>query len=396
MNETREQPRSRGTSYVAMALLAVAACALVSCSRGPVAGTNAARELRIGIVSDPRSLNPLFVTAQSDVDISQLYTETLVGLSPRNKLIPLLADPVPSRANGGISRDGLTITYHLRRNARFSDGYPVTSKDVAFTYHVILDPRNPVTDTDPYRRRIASLRTPDAHTVVIRLVRPWFAAVTELFAVSDWVYGILPAHLFHGADIAASPWNERPIGSGPFRVVHWRRGDEILLEPNPYAWRRPRLRRLAIKILPDQTTLFVALRTHDVDVAALTEEEVLQARGLSGIRLTRTPANHTTYLEFQVQRPPMNDPLVRRALVEGIDRERIRKSVFLGLQRLATTEIPPVFSAHDSSLNRTYQPRRAADDLDRAGWHLRNGIRYKNGRPLSLLFAYVSTSAQAR
>lgn len=352
--------------------------------------------MRIGIVSDPRSLDPLFVTAQTDVDLAQLTTDTLVGLSPDNKIVPLLANPVPTRANGGISADGKTIVYHLRRDARFADGVPVTSKDVDFTYRAILDARNPVTDTEPYRR-IATLETRDAHTVVIRLTSPWAAAVSELFAVSDFIYGILPAHAFAGTDISRAPWNERPFGSGPFRVERWNHGDDIVLVPNPYAWRHPRLHRLTFRILPDQTTLFVALQTGSVDAAALTEDQISQARALHGIQTIATPQNHTVYMEFQTQRDPVNDPLVRRAIVEAIDRERIRKTIFLNLQQRATTEIPTIFDAHDPQVSQpAYDPQRAAADLERAGWHLAGGERTKGGRQLALLFAYVGTSVPAR
>lgn len=352
--------------------------------------------MRVGIVSDPRSLNPLFVTAQTDVDLAQLTTETLVGLSPDNKLIPLLANPVPSRANGGISADAKTIVYHLRRDARFADGVPVTSSDVAFTYRAILDPRNPVTDSEPYRR-IASLSTPDPHAVVVRLKAPWSAAVSELFAVSDFIYGILPAHAFSSTDISRASWNERPFGSGPFRVDRWNHGDGIVFVPNPYAWNRPRLHRLTFRILPDQTTLFVALQTGSVDAAALTEDQVAQARRMQGLHTIATPQNHTVYMEFQTQRFPVDDPLVRRAVVEAIDRKRIRTNIFLDLQQLAATEIPTIFPVHDRRVAQpAYDPEQAAADLDRAGWHLENGVRTKNGRALALLFAYVSTSIPAR
>ena len=147
------------------------------------------------MVSDPDSLNPLFSYVQRQIDLGQLYCETLVGLNDRNHIVPLLATQVPSQANGGISRDGKTIVYHLRRGVRFADGVELTSKDVAFTYRAILDPRNPVVDTEAYRA-IVSLETPDPYTVRIRLRHPWAAATSELFAPSDFAFGILPAHAF--------------------------------------------------------------------------------------------------------------------------------------------------------------------------------------------------------
>lgn len=378
------------------ATLALAGCHPVSLNTAGPASWGAPHELRIGVVSDPSSLNPLFVVAQTSIDMASLYTETLVGLDDHNELIPLLAERVPSRANGDISSDGRSITYHLRPE-RFADGVPLTSRDVAFTYHVIMDSRNPISEADPYRE-IAALETPDAHTVRIRLRRPWAAAVSELFAMSDFGYGILPAHAFpDGTDIAHADWNNHPFGSGPFRVTSWRRGDEIVFEPNPYARRKPALRRLAIKIIPDRNSMFIALRTHAIDVADLTEEQVKQAQALSDIRVVNTPNNFTVYLEFQTQRAPTDDPLVRRAIGEAVDRDALLKNVFLGLYPPAATEIPPVLWAHDATIPTTrFDPVSAGTDLDRAGWKLNNGARYKNGKPLQLEFAFLGTNQQTR
>jgi len=377
--------------------LVLASCHPVSLNTARAPTWGSPHELRIGVVSDPYSLNPLFAVAQTSIDGASLYTETLVGLNDHNELIPLVAERVPSRANGDISSDGLSITYHLRRDERFADGVPLTSRDVAFTYHVIMDPRNPVSEPQPYHE-IAALETPDSHTVRIRLRRPWAAAVSELFAMSDFGYGILPAHAFPaGTDIAHADWNNHPFGSGPFRVTAWRRGDEIVLEPNAYARRRPALRRLTIKIIPDRNSMFIALRTHTIDLADLTEEQVKQARALADVRVVNTPNNYTVYLEFQTQRAPTDDPLVRRAIGEAVDRDALLKNVFLGLYPPATTEIPPVLWAHDSALQPTpFDPKSAAADLDRAGWRLINGGRYKDGRPLQVEFSFLGTNQQNR
>ncbi len=103
---------------------------LYACGRaGTASGWGTPNVLRIGIVSDPSSLNPLFVTSQAAVDMGQLYTETLVGSSPRNELVPLVAQQIPTRQNGGISTDTRTITYHLRRDERFADGTALTSAE---------------------------------------------------------------------------------------------------------------------------------------------------------------------------------------------------------------------------------------------------------------------------
>lgn len=366
---------------ISLALLATAG----GCARPGSGGWGTAHELRVGIVNDPSSLNPLFVTSQNAVDMGQLYTETLVGLSPQNRLVPLLASEIPTRENGGISRDGLTLTYHLRPDARFADGVAVTSADVAFTYRVILDPRNPVTAAEPYRQ-IRALQTPDARTVRIVLRRKWAAAASELFAESDYAFGILPAHAFRSTDLAHSGWNQLPFGSGPFKVTRWKHGDSIELEPNPYARRKPRLRRLIYKILPDTNTLFVQLRTHQIDVASVTDKQVARARALPGVRVVETPQNHTDFIVFQTQSPPLDDIRVRRALARAIDREAIRRSVYLGLHPLASTEIPASLWAHDAGVTAyAYDPSRARAELLGAG--------FPNAQ---VQFAYIGTSEDSR
>ena len=160
---------------------------------------------------DPASLNPLLAHDQDTIGYDLLVTQTLVGLSAENRLVPVLVTRVPSRANGDVSRDGKTIVYHLRHDVRFADGTGLTAADVAFTYRAIVDPRNPVESIDAYRR-IAALRTPDRYTIVVRLHDPWNAAVAELFAQADFAFGILPAHAFSFDGRAA-----RRVGSAAVR-----------------------------------------------------------------------------------------------------------------------------------------------------------------------------------
>ena len=364
--------------------LAVLLLCVVACTKAGSVGWGTPHELRIGMIGDPDSLNPLFSYVERQIDLTQLYCETLVGLDDRNRLVPLLAAQVPSQANGGVSPDRKTIVYHLRRGVRFADGVELTSKDVAFTYRAVLDPRNPVVDTEAYRA-IASLDTPDRYTVRIRLRHPWAAAIGELFAPSDFAYGILPAHAFASTDVSRADWNAHPFGSGPFRVVRWARGDEIELAPNPYAWRKPRLRKLVFKIIANYEALFDAFRARELDVDNLTILQVPQARALRDTALIGVMRNGFDYLGFQTAKPPTNDVRVRRAIVESIDRQALIRGTYLGLRPIANTEIPSVLWANDRSIQPApYDPRQAARDLDAAGWHVVGGRRMKDGIPLAI------------
>jgi len=358
----------------ALTLAACAACARV--------GTARPHELRIADISDPSSLNPLLAHDQDTIGFDLLWVQTLVGLDARNRLVPVLVTRVPSRANGDISADGRTIVYHLRRGVRFADGKPLTSADVAFTFRAIEDPSNPVESEDAYRR-VASLTTPDAHTVVLRLRAPWNAAVRELFAQSDFAFGILPAHAFGGTAMQGAPWEAHAFGTGPFRVTEWRRGDRAVLEPNPYFSPRPRLLRIELRMTPTYNGALIGVRTGELDLGRVGTEQA--AAPTAGVRIVSTPINGLDSLALQTKNAPTDDAAVRRAIALALDVPVIERAAH-GLYKDAAAFLPPVFPWSDAALRPIARDSAAAGAvLDRAGWRLQRGVRVKSGVPLEVL-----------
>ncbi len=368
-----------------LAVLALAA-AFAGCARGG-GPSGPAHVLRIAYAGDPASLVPLLAIDQEIIALDTLFCQTLVGLDARNRDVPILVTRVPSRANGDVSPDGTRITYHLRRGVRFADGVELTSADVAFTYRAILDPRNRTVSIESYRR-IVSLRTPDRYTVVVRLDAPWNAAVRVLFAQADYVYGILPRHAFAGTKVVGSAWEEAPFGTGPFRVAHWRRGDRIVLEPNPYFSPQPKLREIVLQIVPNLNSNFVALRSGAVDVGTLTPENVEQAESLPSVRVVRVPENGTNLLYLQTQLPPTDDARVRRAIADALDFNAL-SNAWRREYPSATAFLPPPIVTWKSPPIPAYagDPRVAARELDAAGWKLHGGVRSKNGVALGGVLA---------
>ncbi len=345
-----------GSAFFCAALL------LCACSSSRFRGSGAgAGALRIADVVDPPSLNPLLAHDQMTIGYDLLICQTLIGVDASNRLTPVLVTRIPSRANGGISADGMRITYHLRRGIRFADGKPLTSADVAFTYRALMDPRNNVLSVDAYQR-ISWLRAPDPYTIVIRLKTPWNAAVSRLFAESDFAFGILPAHAFHGTLLQQAGWEQRPFGSGPFRVVRWQRGDRIVLEPNPYFRPKPLLARLTLRIIPDADAAFNALRAGDVDIAPIYPEMLARARALPGIKVLRTPENATFWLSLQTGRAPTSDLRVRRAIANALDMNTIA-AAYEHAYPQAAAFLPPVLRWHDSGIQAYRHDLRAARAL---------------------------------
>ena len=323
---------------------------------------------------------------QDTIGYDLLVTQTLVGLSADNKLEAVLVTRVPSRANGDISADGKTIVYHLRRGVRFADGRELTAADVAFTFRAIVDPRNPVESEDAYRR-VASLRTPDRYTVIVRLRKRWNAAVAELFAQADFAFGILPAHAFVSTDVTKAVWNQLPFGTGPFKVVAWERASRIVLEPNPYFRPRPRLRRLVFALIPTTQASLLALRARDVDLTEIGSAQIPDARNVARARVVVTPINGAYFLFIRTTAAPTDNVHTRRAIAAALDRPEIAREGF-GSLRPADSFLPPVFAWHDPA------PQTAAGDsatvvreLGAAGWRKSRGRWFKDGVPLTVTIA---------
>ncbi len=366
--------------YARLAALAAVLASLVACTRGGERG--APHVLTIADSVNPTSLDPLLAHDQVTIGLDLLVTQTLVGLSAENQLVPVLVTRVPSRANGDVSPDGKTIVYHLKR-VRFADGAPLTSGDVAFTYRAILDPRNPVESQDAYRR-IASLRTPDAHTVVVRLRRRWNAAVAELFAEADFAFGILPAHAFASTDVTRAAWNERPFGTGPFRVARWQRANRITLIRNPYYRPRPKLERIDLALIPTTQAALTALRAGEVDVTPIDPSQLPEARDIPGARAVVTPVNGADMLALQTTAAPTGDRHVRRAIAAAIDRSEIVRGSFAALAP-ADSFLPAVFAWHDASAqSERADLERAGRELRAAGWQRVGGWWSKGGRRLTV------------
>jgi ABC-type transport system substrate-binding protein len=154
--------------------------------------------------------------------------------------------------------------------------------------------------------------------------------------------------------------------------------------PNPYARRKPHLQRLVLKIVPNEETAFLLLRTHAVDaVDELTNLEAMQARSISNLKLVRTEKNYWDFVAFNAQRPPTDDVRVRQALQEAIEVRSIAHKVMYDNWPVATTEIPPVLWAHDAAIpSATYDPQDAA--------------RILRGKRLDVELAYIASDEANR
>lgn len=342
--------------------------------------------LRMGEQEEPDSLNLMFGNNSSSDEVASLLYSFLLRYDANGNYIPDLATAVPTRENGGVSADGKTITVHLRKNARWSDGAPVTAADWIYTFDAVNNPKNNVKSRYGWDD-MASAAAPNPHTIVIHLKKPSVAAYNDL-TMGGVAYPPLPSHLLAGLpDINKASINNAPVSSGPFVLKAWNHGSSLVFEPNPYYWRgQAKLKQLIWKILPDTNTQFAQLQTHEIDIYRDVESnQVARLSSVSGINVLHRLIGNWRHLDMNLSKPILSDARVRQAIASGIDWKRINDTVYHGINQLAVSDIFPQSWAAPKLPPYIYDPQRARDLLTQAGWIPgAGGIRYKDGKPLAL------------
>jgi peptide/nickel transport system substrate-binding protein len=338
------------------------------------------------------TLNPILTTQIVVTDLSTLTQGYLLLYDRRDELVPSLALRVPTQSKGLISRDGLTITYELRRGVVWQDGAPFTSADVAFSVKTILDPKVNASSTEAYDN-IASVATPDPYTVVLHLKHPDSSLVSR-FLTPGIGSGILPKHLLDGQAINGNPFNSKPVGLGPFQYVRWTRGSEIDMVAFDRWWGgRPKLRRIVYRIVPDANTALSQLQTHELDAfGRFPNTQYAQAKAIPNTRTLDVDSTAYEHVDFNLQNPDLADPRVRRALAHAIDIPAIIAKINHGQGVAACTPIPTFSWAYDALARcYPYDLTVAARLLDAAGWRIgTDGMRRRGGWALELTL--VSTA----
>jgi peptide/nickel transport system substrate-binding protein len=370
----------------------LAGCTKVGTSSSTEGGANAGTQtgtVRVAVQSEPKNLNPILASNTTDGMIAAFMFDFLVTADPKGNPLPDLANPVPTLENGGISKDGLTVTYHLVKDAKWHDGVPFTSKDVKFSWQAVMNPANNTTSRNGYDR-VKSVDTPDANTVVFHLKQKYAPIVNTLFAESDNPIWVVPEHLLSKyPNLNNLPFNGEPVGTGPFKIAEWVRGDHITMVRNDdYFMGKPKLDKVIIKIIPDENTTINELKTHDIDwMFEASPNTCNQLKGVTGITVPFSTVDGYEGVLFNTSHAPLTDIRVRKAIAFAIDKKALVDTLTCGTQKIATEDHPDWMWAHNPNVTQyPYNVQQAKTLLQQAGFTPGpNGIVQKNGVPLSLL-----------
>ncbi len=358
----------------------------------------------------PTILNPHLSTGFKDAEASRITLEPLASFDNDGNLIPFLAAEIPTIENGGVAKDGKSVTWKLKPDIKWSDGTAFTAADVVFTYQYIINPQVASVSGGTYDV-IASVEAIDDYTVKVNFkdVNPaWYL----VFVGGEGM--ILPKHIYepyNGANAREAPANLKPIGTGAYRVVEFKPGDTVIYEPNPEFREADKLgfERVELKGGGDATSAARAvLQTGDADYAYNLQVEApilkqLEAAGRGkvvanfGALMERILINHSDpnkatsegeRSSIQFPHPFFSDLKVRQALALAIDRDIIAQQLY-GVTGKATSNFlvaPQQYVSANTSYE--YNLEQAKKLLDEAGWRDTNGdgTRDKDGVEMSLLF----------
>jgi peptide/nickel transport system substrate-binding protein len=343
------------SAAIALATIFISVMMLASCARRP-----AADELVMIIESSPASLDPRVGTDAPSERISQLMFDSLVRRDKHFELQPSLAERWETP-------DPLTCIFHLRYGVRFHDGRTLTSRDVKWTFDSIIEGKIKTPKASAYRY-VDRIDTPDDATIVFHLKEPYATLLSSLSAV-----GIVPDGA--GSDIA-----QHPIGTGPFRFVSMQQDKDVVIRRNDDYWHaKPKLARVRFTVVPDTTTRALELRKGTADVAenSLTADMIGPLSGEPNLEVEIKPGTTYSYIAMNLRDPILSDVRVRKALAYAIHREPMIRYLWRDQVQAANSILPPQQWAYDPNVRAyDYDPERARELLDEAGYPVRDGARF--------------------
>jgi peptide/nickel transport system substrate-binding protein len=355
-----------------------------------------------GSLSDPTTFNGVFSTDTASSTIIGMMFAGLIDLKASGDLIPVIAKEVPK-----VESDQLTYKFNLRQDVKWSDGQPLTADDVVFTYSLMAGSTYDYKainsrywpDLEQY---LASVTAPDKYTVIMKTKLPYAPFLT------GYVIPVppLPKHVLEpvvqksAADFRKADFNFAPtVVSGPFMFDRWDKSQQVVVKANPgHYLGRPNLDSYVIKTVSDGMAIANQLKTGEIDFGGIEPslwDDMATANNVNRISFgapgwdyyayNMDPANQRRPVTGKSLGDPSTGKTVRQALYYAVDRKSLADKVYFKQADVATTVEPPTSWALSTNVTKyPYDPKKASDLLDQAGWKAGpDGVRVKDGVRLS-------------
>ncbi len=368
---------------LALALIVATACAPPSVGAGTSAvasggGPRRGGSMVIAASADPGHFNPAITTAGGTHFVADSLYNGLIFLDEKLEPKPDLAD------RWDISADGRTYTFHLHPGVKWHDGQPFSSADVKFSFEEVLLKYHARTKAG-LEAVLAGIDAPDPDTVIFRFKQAYGPLLQRLDVVEA---PIVAKHIYTGLDPTKADANLKPVGTGPFKLAEYVKGDRVRFERNDAYFKpgRPYLDELVFRIIPQSNTQVLALERGEIDyVSGIPGPDLERLQKNGGYTIAKSGAGSggsfcITTLIYNLSRPPLDRVEVRQGLAYAIDRQQILDQVYFGQGRVATSAIASTITwAHNANVAKyPLDAGRANQLLDAAGTkRAADGTRFK-------------------
>jgi peptide/nickel transport system substrate-binding protein len=366
--------RIRGAAVTAALAAAVTACSAPSGGSG---GGTSGGSVVLGVASEPDTLSPLLGYGK---DGNSKIFDGLLARDADLKLKPALAAGLPEITDGGRM-----YTYTLRDGVEFSDGEPLTAADVVYTYRTVLDSKTNNTfksELDAVKEVKAS--GDDQVVFTLKYAYAPFAARTVL--------PIVPEHIAGEQDPNTGSFNTKPVGTGPYVLAKWSKGEKLTFKANPRYWGgEPKVKTFTMAVIGDDNVRATRLRSGDLDGAVLPPNLAATFANDDAKRTYEARSYDFRAVALPTANKVTGDRAIRRALDAAVDREAMVDKILEGAGRPAYGPLPVDDPAFTEDIERPRNLGKAEKILDEAGWKPgEGGIRTKDGQRAAFTLLYPS------
>ncbi len=364
-------------------------------SEAPVKGGTAI----VALWQEPSTLAPHYANQTVTDIVNYGVIEGLAETTTDGEYIPELAAKMPTLANGGVVVKGtkLDVTWELKPGLKWSDGQPLTSADIKFTWEVWM--KDPKVNNRTGFSEIESIDLPSATTAIIHY--------KSIYAPFPRNFGsLMPKHLLEKeTDISKTDYVRRPLGTGPFKVAEFKAGDSITLEKNPnyrFGPDKPYLDKIVFKSVPSSEVALAQLKAGEVHAMwNLTESQTPEVEKEASLALNVVPGPSVERIELNTAlnkentdpnsvHPVLGDIEVRKALLYATPKQQLIDKLLFGKAKPGSSPVSQGWAAYKEP-QEGYDPAKANAALDKAGWVKgADGIRSKAGARASLTFTTTS------
>jgi peptide/nickel transport system substrate-binding protein len=343
--------------------------------------------------SECKTLNWVLYTTAYELFVLRYLYDPMIDYDVNGNLVPVLAAELPT-----VSPDHLRITLKLRPDAHWSDGVPITAKDVKFTLDKVRDPKIPAINKSPYYEKLDHLEVVDDHTVTFvwkEAFAPAIYAITQLWPI--------PEHIYGQGDFLTNPANRKPVGSGPFKLDEWVSSQYISLVRDPNYWgEKAHLDRVIFKVVEDDAVALNMLKAGELDEMRATqgqwEKQMDDPDFKEHFRKVDYYFPGYNFVAWNCRSAWFSDKRVRKAMTLLFDRESVNTKIYSGYARLVSGPFYINSWAYDKTVKPLpFDPAAARQLLAAAGWKDtdHDGILDKNGKKFEFEMNVIAGSNPA-